>query len=94
MVEFPTNLIPESGFFTLLDFSKLKGKKYNGNVIRNDNDLFKFLFNEARTKVITGNAIMWPYNELIIRITFSIDDKKIVSALLLIKKALEQFIEK
>ena len=90
LLDFPTNLIPESGFFALLDFTKIKNKRYKNLVIKNDIDLFKFLFKEANTKVIPGSAMMWPYkNELIIRLTFAIENDALVYSLLSIKQALE-----
>lgn len=88
LINFPENLEPESGFFTILNFTKIRGMKYEGNVIRDDIDLFKFLFEKAHTKIIPGSAIMWPYDELVVRLTFAIEDKTIISSLLLIKKAI------
>lgn len=90
LINFPENLEPESGFFTILNFTKIREMKYEDNVIQDDIDLFKFLFNKAHTKVIPGSAIMWPYDELVVRLTFAIDDKSIISALILIKKAIEE----
>ena len=33
LVSFPKNLTPQSGFFAILDFTKIKGMKYNGRII-------------------------------------------------------------
>ena len=92
LINFPDNLVPESGFFALVDFTKIMNKRYNNMVIKDDLDLFQFLFTEAHIKVIPGSAMMWPNKkELIVRLTFAIDNESLVYSLLSIKSALEVF---
>lgn len=82
MVDFPENLEPEAGFFVILDFTKLKGMKYNGNVIRTEEDLLKFFYAISRTRFLVGQSISWPYeDELIGRVTFAIEDEKLINAI-------------
>lgn len=64
---------PESGFFTLIDFSAYKKKSFNGQIIKNDKDLLFFLYKDAGIKYITGQSIGWPGKELIGRFSFSLD---------------------
>ena len=89
MIDFPENLEPESGFFAILDFTKLKGMKYKGLPIRTEEDLLKFFYTECRVRFLIGKSISWPYKEeLIGRISFAIEDAKLVNALFLMRKAL------
>lgn len=89
MVEFPENLEPESGFFAILDFTKLKGMKYKGKAIRTDEDLLKFFYETSRTRFLVGQSISWPYkDELVGRITFSIEDDRIIKGILNIHNAI------
>lgn len=86
---FPKNLQPESGFFAILDFTLVKGMKYNGRVINNEKDLLKFFYQASRIRFLVGQSISWPYkNELVGRITFAIDDDKIINALSNMNEAL------
>lgn len=83
MVDFPENLVPESGFFAILDFTKIKGMKYKGKAIRTDRDLLEFFYKASRTRFLVGQSISWPYeDELVGRISFSIDDAKLIKACL------------
>lgn len=89
-VTFPQNLTPESGFFALLDFTKIKGMKYKGMLINNERDLLKFFYNAGRVRFLIGQSFSWPYaDELIGRITFALDDAKIIKALKEMHYALE-----
>lgn len=68
------NLIPESGFFILIDFTKLKGKKLNNKIIKNDIDLIIELFKLEKIKFLPGSSFGWNNdNDIIGRITFSKD---------------------
>ena len=81
-VNFPENLEIESGFFALLDFTKLKGMKYNDETINTERDLLKFFYKTCRIRFLVGQSISWPYkNELIGRVTTALDDEKMIIAL-------------
>lgn len=78
-VEFPKNLEVESGFFALLDFTKIKGMKYNGMTINTERDLLKFFYKTCRIRFLVGQSISWPYeDELIGRVTTAMDDNKMI----------------
>ena len=80
--KFPDNLEPESGFFAILDFTKVRGMKYNNTIINTERDLLTFFYRTYRTRFLVGQSISWPYpSELVGRVTFAIEDNLIISAL-------------
>lgn len=88
-VKFPDNLEPESGFFAILDFTKVRGMKYNNTIINTERDLLTFFYRTYRTRFLVGQSISWPYsNELVGRVTFAIEDNLIISALSQINQSL------
>lgn len=89
MVDFPKNLEPESGFFAILDFTKIKGMKYKGKAITTEEELLQFFYATSRTRFLVGQSISWPYEEeLVGRITFSVEDAKLIYAMLNIHNAI------
>lgn len=89
LVSFPENLEPESGFFAILDFTKLKGMKFKGNVISTEKDLLKFFYKTSRIRFLVGQSISWPYdNELIGRVSFAIDNETLIKAMFEMNKAI------
>lgn len=89
MVHFPENLEPEAGFFAILDFTQLKGMKYKGTAIRTEKDLLEFFYSTSRTRFLVGQSISWPYkDEFVGRISFSIEDEKLIKAILNIHNAI------
>lgn len=88
-VDFPKNLEPDAGFFAILDFTKIKGMKYKGEVINTEKDLLKFFYRTSRIRFLVGQSISWPYEEeLVGRVSFAIDNSKIVNAFYNMHKAL------
>ncbi len=88
-VKFVRNMKPESGFFSVLDFTEIKGKKVPGNVINNEIDLFKFLYEYAHVKVLCGQSFVWPKeDQLIVRVTYAIETETLVKAFANISQAL------
>lgn len=74
-------LEPESGFFVLLDFTKIKGMRYNNEEINTERDLLNFFYKEHRIRFLVGQSISWPYkDELIGRVTTAMDDEKMIDA--------------
>lgn len=87
------NLEVESGFFALLDLTKIKGKTFKNYTINNEIDLFKYLYNEGNTKVICGKGMLWPKEEeLIIRVTFAIDNNLLIKTIINIIDAIDKLI--
>lgn len=84
-------LEPDSGFFVLLDFSKLLGKSYKDFRIIDDTTLLKFLYTSSNIKLLTGRAFCWPnQNQLIARVTIAFDDYEDLSrSFLRLKSSIE-----
>ena len=94
-VDFPKNLEPDSGFFAILDFTKLKGMKYKGSIISTERDLLKFFYKTNRIRFLVGQSISWPYeDELIGRVSFAIDNKLLIESLYKIGRSIELLTEK
>ncbi len=88
---FPRNLEPESGFFAILDFSKVRGMKYKDMTITSEKDLLVFFYRTSRIRFLVGQSISWPYdNELVGRVTFALGDSKMIIAFANMNKALHQ----
>ena len=85
-LQFAGNIMPQSGFFALIDFSSLKGKTFNNFIINTEEDLLYYVFENTAVKFITGQSMAWSYpDELIARITFSCDSSDLIKRLFLIK---------
>ena len=94
-VDFPENLEVESGFFAILDFTKIKGMKYDGEVINTERDLLKFFYKTCRIRFLVGQSISWPYeDELVGRVTTALDDEKMIIAFKNMHNALELLSQK
>lgn len=91
-VDFVNKTMAQSGFFSLLDFSKLRGKKYKDKVIRNENDVFEYLYEQEKIKVLIGKSLAWPENDnrLIVRVTTALN----VSELILSMNAMNRCLRK
>ena len=80
-VEFPKNLVPDAGFFAILDFTKIKGMKYKGSTINTERDLLKFFYKLCRIRFLVGQSISWPNeNELVGRVSFALDEDTLIDA--------------
>ena len=90
-VHFPKNLEVESGFFSILDFTEIKGMKYKGRIISTERDLLKFFYKTSRIRFLVGQSISWPYeDELIGRVSFAIDKNILINALYDMGRSLEE----
>ena len=77
---------PESGFFAVLDFTKLKNKKYE-ETIHNDLDLLKCFYENGKIRMIMGSNMSWPNDdELVARVNFGIEKRAIVNNMKIINK--------
>jgi aspartate/methionine/tyrosine aminotransferase len=82
-------IIPESGFFAILDFTDLKGLKYEGKPIITEEDLLKFFYKTCRIRFLVGQSISWPDRfALIGRVNFALEEDELIKAFLMMKKAL------
>lgn len=91
-IDFVNKTMAQSGFFSLLDFSKLKGKKYQNRTINNEEDVFDYLYEQEKIKVLIGKSLAWPENDerLIVRVSTALD----VSELILNMSAMNRCIRK
>lgn len=85
------SLEPQSGFFVIIDFTNLKGKKYNNNTIITEEDLLRFFYSEIKLRFIIGKSMLWPKeDELIGRFTFAKERQQIINICLKINEALKK----
>lgn len=79
-VDFVPKTLPDSGFFELLDFTKLKNKQAEGRVIKNETELLKYLYGQEKIKLILGQSMAWPNeDELVGRVTSALDLYKLIN---------------
>lgn len=83
---------PESGFFTVFDFTELKGKEtISGRVLKNEFDVLEFFFTHGGITYLMGGNIFWPIkDEFVGRISFGISRKAIVRNMIAMKKATKE----
>lgn len=79
-VSFVNGTLPDSGFFEMLDFTKLKGKKApSGRIINSEIELLKFLYEEKKIKLILGQSISWPNEEQLVgRVTTALSREELI----------------
>lgn len=92
-VDYPKNLVPDAGFFAILDFTKIKGLKYKGSIIRTERDMLKFFYKTCRIRFLVGQSISWPNeDELVGRVTFALEDDLMINSFKLMGEALEKLV--
>lgn len=92
-VTIPDNLEPESGFFTILDFTEIKGKSFNNKEINSERDLLEFFYSTNRIRFLIGQSISWPYtNQLVGRVTFALEVDKLINSLVLMNNSLQKIV--
>ncbi len=84
-------LEPQSGFFIILDLSKILGKSYKGFKIVDDVTLLKFLYTSSNIKLLTGRAFCWPnQSQLTARVTIAFDKyEDLLKSFLRLKSSIE-----
>ena len=79
-VDFVNKTIPESGFFALLDFTKLKDKENEGRIVTSEIELLKYLYEQEKIKIILGSSISWPNrNQLVGRVTTALERDDLIN---------------
>jgi aspartate/methionine/tyrosine aminotransferase len=74
--------MPESGFFTVLDLTGLRGKSHGGKTIDSELDVIEYLYAGAGLKYISGSGMTWPEPDRITaRVAFSVSREAIVQNL-------------
>lgn len=91
-IDFVAKTMAQSGFFSLLDFTKLKGKKYQSKMIKDEKDVFEFLYEQEKIKVLVGQSLAWPEDDkrLVVRVTTALE----VSELILSMSSMNKCIRK
>lgn len=77
--------VPQGAFYVMPDISNFIGKSYNGQVMKNADDLTFFLLAEARVAMVSGSAFG---ADNCIRISYATSDDRITEAVRRIKEAL------
>ena len=81
LIKIVDHMIPESGFFLVLDFSKIIGKKYNNIKINNMQDFAKIIYKEQNIRLLIGESMSWPIKgQAIGRITYSLPKDDLIEA--------------
>ena len=90
-VEIRKGTTPESGFFAVMDFTKLKGKKYGDKVIENDFDMLEYFYIKGKVVYIMGESVNWPNSdELIGRINFALTKKALIYSMKIITTSVRE----
>ena len=80
-------LIPESGYFMLIDFTNIS--KYCN--IKTEKELLKYLYLKCNVKFLVGQSFSWPNkNEIIIRISYSLNEKDLIMSFFKINLAIKE----
>lgn len=83
------SIVPEAGFFAILDFSYMKGRTYEGELIESDRDVLRFFYLHAYVKLLMGSSIGWPMRDKIIaRVSFAFEDEDIIRMIAQMKNAI------
>ncbi len=83
------DIIPESGFFMIVDFTELK----NHSNIKTEKQLLEHLYINCGVKFLVGQSISWPKNDkIIMRITYALENSDIIKSLSRINKEVKEII--
>lgn len=77
--------VPQGAFYVMPDISNFLGRSYNGQVIKNADDLALYILAEARVALVSGSAFG---SDNCIRISYATSDERIIEAVKRIKEAL------
>jgi aspartate aminotransferase len=77
--------VPEGAFYVFPDISSYFGKSFNGNVIRNSEDLCVYLLDKAHIATVPGDAFGAPAN---VRISYANSDENLNKAMERFRRAL------
>ena len=82
----------KSGFFVIVDFTKLKGKKDEfGKPIFNEYDLILYFYRNVNLRFLIGKSFAWPNkDELVGRFTFAKSQKEIINCVVKMNEAIDK----
>lgn len=90
-IQIAGGIIPQSGFFVLLDFTKMRGKRYEDVCIKTERDVLYFYYRYAHVKLLMGKSIAWPKeDEFIARVSFAMADSDIIHMIKQMKDAVRK----
>jgi aspartate/methionine/tyrosine aminotransferase len=90
-VDIRKGTFPQSGFFLVVDFTKLKGKYYRGEKINGEFDLLKIFYNRGKIKYLMGLNMSWPYeDEMVARTNFALELPALVNNYSIIGQVVEE----
>jgi len=81
--------VPQGAFYIFPEISSYFGKSYNGQVIKNSNDLSMFILNDAHVAVVSGDAFG---ADECVRFSFAASDEKLVEAMRRLKESLAKLV--
>lgn len=87
------NIYPQSGFFCLLDFTALKGRRdpITGQSLDTEIQLLYYFFRTANVKLLTGNSFAWPNSEeFVARFSFAYTREDLVRMIRQIYDSIQQ----
>ena len=94
-LSFAGGLAPESGFFALIDFTGLIGKRSQrtGQLILDEMDVIYHFYRSANIKLLTGGSFAWPDPQQIVsRVSFAYSIPELLRAFHQLKKAMDELI--
>ena len=77
--------VPQGAFYVMPDITNFLGRSYNGQIIKNADDLALYILAEARVALVSGSAFG---TDNCIRISYATSDERIIEAVKRIKEAL------
>ncbi|MDD4282704.1 MAG: pyridoxal phosphate-dependent aminotransferase [Bacilli bacterium] len=90
-VGFVNGTMPESGFFALLDFTRLKNKASDKRVITDEVELLKYMYETEKIKLILGQSISYPNSkQLVGRVTTAIERDDLINHMGAMNKTLRK----
>ena len=88
-------IVPEAGFFALIDFTGLLGKKSKntGESILDEVDVIYHFYRSANVKLLTGGSFAWPDSKQIVsRVSFAYSVPELLRAFHQLKRAMDELI--
>ncbi len=94
-LSFAGNIVPEAGFFALIDFTGLVGlrSQKTDQIIRDEVDVIYHFFRAANIKLLTGGSFAWPEpKQIVARVSFAYSVPELLRAFHQMKKAIDELI--
>lgn len=89
------NIVPQAGFFALVDFSSLLGCKdiKHNEILTNEMDILYFFYRTANIKLLTGDSFAWPVKgQVITRMSYAYEKEELVRMLYQLYRAISYLV--